>query len=193
MCVCVWKRNENHKKKKLNKQRMTLKITVTLAIVTHSHCASIDVCITVGIIFVCILFVECIVESNRRKENKTLQHSPHPIFFYWASSQIYFSSFFIPNNFQRNQQPKTIVQPWYTGAEVYTCGWTSGTIECSPNSARMYIPATIIYTGSMKWEPLNNRATGWHKILRLARVCNTKIKQTNQPLQWIWATNRKVK
>lgn len=72
-----YKRNEakqthTHKHNMASKQRMTLKIMWTTAIVTHSHCVSLHIYITVGIIFIyIILYLYC---TQKEHADKVVSH-----------------------------------------------------------------------------------------------------------------------
>lgn len=168
---------------------MTLKITWTLAIVTQSHCASIQ-CLYHrwhNFRLYPVWNVSSILLKNKKPEEKrkmwqVCSYLPS-IFNLYIYYLVHFSFW---SNFQQNQQPKTIVRPWYTGAKAHTCGWTSGTIECSLNN--VHISTIIIITKESKLPPAPGRLGGMTRTSRRSvRIwSSTNIKQTNKPLQWIW-------
>lgn len=171
---------------------MTLKITWTLAIVTQSHCASIQ-CLYHrwhNFRLYPVWNVSSILLKNKKNPKKKEKCGKFAHICQASSIYIYhLVHFSFWSNFQQNQQPKTIVRPWYTGAKAHTCGWTSGTIECSLNNVHISTITIIIITKESKLPPAPERLGGMTRTSRrsVRRIwSSTNIKQTNKPLQWIW-------
>lgn len=136
----------------------------------------------------------------------------------WSNGSIQrFSSFFIPSNFQQNQQPKTIVWPRFTGANAcfticfshthlcYVCEW----LELGKHGIQNgWHTAYYDRTRTVSWRENGEQNVTTTKVLDLFLLYIIKYTQhknqtyqiTSQPNQprnqtytkWIWATNRNV-